>query len=172
MPARTKRKEHGTGGTERAQPVLLSPKLTRAVHLIATTEQPQKAVAKIVGMSESYLCKQLQRPEVAERLEQAKQAFAFDFEQLRNRARSLAITTAMDMLANSNNDNVKLKLVELLTREAAKGPGVVVNNTFGGGGYEYLPPNAQVIDIVGRDVTPTDRQSDGQEDETPTQQGD
>jgi hypothetical protein len=65
------------------------------------------------------------------------------------RRKARAFEVAMQLLEASSSDSVKARMVEFLAGESRNAPQVAVNisQNLGAGGYEYLPPGAQIVDV-------------------------
>lgn len=136
--------------------------LRKAIDLMATKGMGVGKAAEAAGMNASALSRALARGGVREALEQRKAQFCLDADKLEGMAKAMAIQTGIDLMLNSQSDQVKARMVELF-RGGSRGP--LVNISIPAQepttGYRYQRPqsgaptdqasgadDAQVIDVT------------------------
>lgn len=98
--------------TLRKTPPRISQKVRLAVTNMVRLGQSQRLAAEEVGLSRQGLGKALKRPEVAALVEQAQHNLVAEIEGLRGVARLAAIDCGMDLLLNSKDERIKVRMVE------------------------------------------------------------
>lgn len=130
----------------------ISAKVRVAVEARARNGLSLEKAATLAGLSRQGLLKALKRPEVAALLAEEMEKVAADFERLRQVARVEALEVARKLLRESENESIRLRMAEVLMKAEGKGDAAVVVNVDArsGGGYEYVRPGQQVVEIQGR----------------------
>lgn len=126
--------------------VRISAKTRKAIALIATQGKTQRQAAKLAGMNESALSRALAQPHVKNALEQAKADYIAGVQAIRTVHKARAIEVAAELMDNAKSESVRMRAVEFFAGEM-RGPAVQVTVNTGQKGYEYVPPNARVIEI-------------------------
>lgn len=128
----------------------ISPKIRAAIDLRVKKGLSLEAAAEQAGLSRYGFQKALKRPAVADLLAEVQNRFLAEVNGKRAILSARALDIAADMLNNEETDSkTKLRLIELLMADA-KAPAVSVHvdaSTNISGGYEFVPPNARVIEI-------------------------
>lgn len=140
----------------------------QALDLIATQGISQIKAAEIVGMDRSALNRAMQKEHVQAELEAKKVRYIAAQGAMRSTLRARALEVAADLMENAASEAVRMRAVEFLAGES-KQTGVQVNvqtNIHAGGGYEFVPPNARVVEIA------LDQASSDADAETPAISGD
>jgi hypothetical protein len=132
---------------KRAQPPRLSTKLRKAIDAIAQQGVTQRKAADDAGMNERALSKALKKPHVAEALESQRALFVNDMDKLKGIAKALAIQTGIDLMRDSKDERIRAKMVEFFAGEAKQAAQVQVNVDARSGGYEFVRPGQQVVEI-------------------------
>lgn len=132
---------------KRAQPPRLSAKLRRAIDAIASEGVTQRRAADIAGMNERALSKALKKPHVAEALESERALFVNEMDKLKGIAKALAVQTGIDLMRDSKDERIKAKMVEFFAGEVKQAAHVQVNVDARSGGYEFVRPGQQVVEI-------------------------
>ena len=161
----TKRGASPAGVGSRAR---VSAKCREAIGYIVTLGCTQEQAAKLAGMHRAALNRALAKPHVKAALHAAQDQRIKDINAKRGLYKALAWERCADIALNSKDERVSLKAVELLASEGRQS-GVQVNvqtNVQTGGGYEFVPPNARVVEIA------LDQASSDTDAETPAIAGD
>tara|TARA_R110000868_G_scaffold237132_9_gene491617 strand:- start:27811 stop:28194 length:384 start_codon:yes stop_codon:yes gene_type:complete len=120
-----------------------------------------KECAERAGLSEAGIHKARLKQSVVDLLEQMKGQYVQRIESMEQVHKARALEVARELLEQSENKQVRARMVEFLRREPA-GPAVAVQiNNHGGGGYEYVRPGATLVEITG----PHDTKSSSQDEE-------
>lgn len=94
---------------------------------------------------------------VADLLSQTQTRFVAEVNSERALHRARALDVAMEIRnSDKTEDRIKVKLIEILSK-GGKAPAVSVHveaSTTHHGGYEFVPPNARVVEIKGGDAEP------------------
>lgn len=141
----------------------ISARVSQALDLIATQGMSLTKIAETVQMDRTALWKALQKENVQAELEQRKARYITAQTAMKGTLKARALEVAADLMENASSEAVRARMVEFLAGESKSGPSVsvTVNN---GGGYEFAPPGARIVEI---EASATDTQSSGQDDETP-----
>lgn len=118
-----------------------SPKVARAIDIIASTGQSLKAASKLAGMNESALCRALAMPHNKEALEQRKALLCVEMDSLKPIARAIAYREGMDLMQNSPSHQVRARMVEFFAGETKQALVNVQVNTGAPHGYAYKRPD-------------------------------
>lgn len=153
------------GGKQR-----ISAKTREAIKYLATLGCTQEEAAKLTGMNRSALTRALSKPHTREALHQAQAQQIKAIAAKKPLYKALAWERAHYIAQNSKDERTSLKAVELLTREPGAAPSLSVT-VNAGGGYEFAPPGARVVDIehapLSDDGRALDTQSSDQGHEPP-----
>jgi len=144
---------------KRAQPPALRAKLRHACELIADEGRTQRAAADAAGMDETALGRALRKPHVIAYIEDRKALNALNADDLMGLAKVRAIQRGIELLNNSTSDAVTARMVEFFAGERSKGAQIQVNVDARSGGYEFIRPGQQVVEIKANPApkaTPTD----------------
>lgn len=126
------------GGPKRRK----SPKVARAISVIATLGKSQREAAAIVGMNEDALSRALAQPHNRAALDEAKALACMESEALKPLARAIAIREGMDLMQNSPSHQVRARLVEFFAGEARQPlVNVNINQPEPATGYTYRRPD-------------------------------
>ncbi len=120
--------------------------------------------ARRAGLSQAGYWKGNKTPPALEYRKQLIDAILQGETELKARAKALALRHAMDMLTGNATEATRLKLVELLTREASTPAAAVQVNVNNSTGYEFARPNQQIVEITaesGQNSRAPDTQSGG-----------
>lgn len=135
----------------------ISPKVRDAIEARVCKGLSIAAAAEEAGLSRTGFAKALQRPAVADLLSQTQARFVAEVNSKRALHRARALDVAMEMLnSDKTDDRVKVKLIEILSQDG-KAPAFSVHvdaSTNHHGGYEFVPPNARVVEIKSEDAEP------------------
>lgn len=128
----------------------ISAKLRKAIELRVYKGLLWVDAAQAAGLSPSGVFNQLSKPHVKEftaTLEgQRDQAIM-----AKEKANKLKAQQVLgDVMEGELDNRIRLKAVELVTREPRNQPQIAVNvqTNVGGGGYEYVRPGQQMVDIT------------------------
>lgn len=147
-------------------PVFQAPRmrgpLRAAILHMVETGCSQRQAAIHAGMNETALGRALRKPAIAGWKQSLEAQYALDAEQLKGRAKAIAIHAGIDLLHNAQSEAVRARMVELFAGEAKAGTQVNVNIGAKASGYEYLRPGARVIEIRAGDDGPQDTASSGE----------
>lgn len=119
-----------------------------ALALVAQEGCSQRDAARRAGVHEVTFSKALRKPHVAAELDRMKQGVAEAIGAMKGHFRTLALEHAWYLAKNAKSEAVQARMVELLAGETRATPLVQFNISPGGGGYEYLPPGSQLVDIT------------------------
>lgn len=126
----------------------MRPALREACELIIQKGVTQREAALRAGMNERALSRALLKPHIRAWLEQKKADFAVDMLQLKDRAKSIAIATGIDLMHSAQSEAVRARMVELFAGEGKAGTSVAVQVNVDRGGYEFVRPGARMVDIT------------------------
>lgn len=143
----TKRGVSPAGGASKAR---ISAKTRKAIGYLVTLGCTQEEAAKLAGMNRSALTRALSKEHTQTALHDAQLQRIKDITAAKPLYKALAWERAHRIAQESKDERVSLKAVELLTSEGRQS-GVQVNvqtNVQTGGGYEFVPPNARIVDIT------------------------
>lgn len=134
----------------------ISPGLRAAIKLRVETSLPIEDVCARAGVAVSGFYKAMKRQAVRDYYEAEQARFIREVDRRRASYRAQAIEVAAHLMHKAGSEAVRMRAVEFFASEQRGGPSVQVNVAVGGGGYEYLPPGARLVEIDGeaRDVTP------------------
>jgi hypothetical protein len=118
----------------------------------------QRKAAEIAGLDETSLGRALKKPHVKAYLDAQRALFVADIDKLKGMAKALAIQTGLDLMRDTADERIKVKLVEFFAGEGQRGASVQVNVDARSGGYEFPRPGQRVVEIEGK-ATPLDTQS-------------
>lgn len=104
----------------------ISPRVRLAVTRLVRHGATQVEAAKTAGLSRQGLGKALKRSEVQELVAQARLNLVAEADNLRAVGRVVALETALDLLQNSTDERIKVRMVEFLAADG-KSPQVQVN---------------------------------------------
>lgn len=127
----------------------VSTKARAAIGYLVKLGCTQEEAAKLADMNPAALSRALAKPHVKAALQEAKQQTIQAIKADKPLYEALAWKRCHDIAQNSKDERTSLKAVELLAL-GSKQPGVQVNvqtNVHAAGGYEFVPPNARVVDI-------------------------
>lgn len=141
----------------------ISKRVMQALDLIATQGMPITKVAETVSMDRTALWKALQKENVKAELEQRKVRYIAAQGAMRSTLKARALEVAADLMENATSEAVRMRAVEFLAGETKAGPSVSVT-VNAGGGYEFAPPGARIVDI---EHAPLDTQSSDQCEDMP-----
>lgn len=142
----TKKGASPAGVSSRAR---VSSKARAAIGFLAKLGCTQEQAAQLAGMNAAALSRALGQPHVQAALQEAKEQRIKAINASKPLYKALAWEQAHKLAQSSADERIRLKAVELLTGEGRPG-GVQVNvqTNLHGGGYEFVPPNARVVDIA------------------------
>ncbi len=104
--------------------------------------------AKAAGLSKNGFAKALKRPAVQENLQEVQRAFVAEAEASRALLKVRALEVAADLMMNAKSEAVRARMVEFLASDGkATQVAVHVDARQLGGGYEYPPHGARLVDI-------------------------
>lgn len=129
------------------QPPRMRPALREAVTLIVEKGITQREAAKRVGMNETALGRALAKPHIKAYVEAQKALFLTDMLKLKDRAKSIAIATGIDLMHTATSEAVRARMVELFAGEVRSGPSVAVQVNVDRAGYEFVRPGQRVVEI-------------------------
>lgn len=133
----------------------ISARVRKAIKLRVEKGFPWDVCAERAGLACSSIYKAKQQPHVIKYLEEQKALYCKDIEALEDAHKARALEVARELLDDEENKAVRARMVEFL--RGGKGQNAVnvqINNNIGQPqGYEFVPPNAQVIDITPADQT-------------------
>ncbi|MFN4160047.1 MAG: hypothetical protein ACK4GO_16825 [Gemmobacter sp.] len=112
--------------TPKKQP-RISDKVRKAISHMVRLGQSQTLAAEQVGLSRQGLNKALRRPEVVALVEQAQRSLVLEIEGLRGVARLAAIDAGLDLMLNSKDERIRVRMVEFFAAEPGKTPQIAVN---------------------------------------------
>lgn len=128
-------------GTTAPKRPSMRPALSMALDEIALKGRTQRDAARVAGLHEKSLSRALQKPHIAAWLEYQQTQAILDADQLKTKARAMAIRVGIDLLHSATSEAVKARLVEFFAGEP-KTPAVAVQiNNNAGAGYVYRPPD-------------------------------
>ena len=143
MTQKTPRNIVTTTSTQTAQPVRMSAKLRRALDLVAVKGQTYRQAARAVGMYETSLSRALSREAPKAYLEERKALAALEASSLMGIAKSIAVTTGIELMQTSQSDNVRARMVEFFAGEGKQALVNVQVNNAAPHGYTYTRPDSQ-----------------------------
>lgn len=130
------------GGSGKAR---VSAKTRKAIGYLVTLGCTQEVAAKLADMDRTALNRALSKPHAKAALHEAQMQRIKEINEAKPLYKALAWERAHKIAQESKDERVSLKAVELLTGEG-KQSGIQVN-VHAAGGYEFVPPNARVVDI-------------------------
>lgn len=130
------------------QPPRMRPALREAVEFIVQKGVTQREAARLSGMNERALSRALLKPHIKAYVEHEKALFLTDMLKLKDRAKSIAIATGIELMHSAASEAVRARMVELFAGEAKAAPqfNVQINNDRGG--YEFPRPGQRLVDIT------------------------
>lgn len=121
--------------------------LRKAIDAIVLKGKTQRDAAKLADMNETSLGRALARPPIRAYLEERKAQACLDADQLKARAKAIAIQEGVRLMTESTSEQVRARMVEFFAGEGSKGTQVQVNVDARSGGYEFVRPGQQVVEI-------------------------
>lgn len=118
-----------------------SPKVARAIDIIATTGQSQKDAAKLAGMDHSSLSRALAQPHNRALLDERKALLCMEMDSLKPIAKAIAYREGMNLMQNSPSHQVRARMVEFFAGEGKQALVNVQVNTAAPHGYAYKRPD-------------------------------
>lgn len=168
MNARTSITKKGASPLGGASKARISAKTKEAIGYLVTLGCTQEKAAELAGMNRSALTRALSKKHTKAALHEAQLQRIKDITSKKGLYKALAWEQLHKLAHDSTDERIRLKAVELLTSEGRQS-GIQVNvqnNVQTGGGYEFVPPNARVVEIA------LDQASSDTDAETPTIAGD
>ena len=120
-----------------------SPKVARAIDIIATTGITLRLAAGHAGMNESALSRALAQPHNKAALDERKALLCLEMDSLKPIARAIAYREGMDLMQNSPSHQVRARMVEFFAGEGKQALVNVQVNTNAPHGYAYKRPDTQ-----------------------------
>lgn len=124
-----------------------SAKTREAIGYIVSKGCTHEEAAKLAGMNRAALTRALQKPHTKAALEEARLQQVQAITEQKGLYKALAWKRAHEIAQTTKDERVALKAVELLTGESKAGPSVSV--TVNAGGYEFVRPGQQLVEIEG-----------------------
>ncbi|WP_220747270.1 hypothetical protein [Jannaschia pagri] len=145
-----KEKNNTTGGARR-----ISERVKKAIHLVVHQGKTQMDAEKEADLSSGYFTIVMKKPHVRQYFNEQKVIADTDIAQLRASGEKVALITAIDLLQNSKDERIRVKMVEFLASKAppSASPVTIVNAP---GGYVYSDPRDPASGA--KDVTPEEDQ--------------
>ena len=112
----------------------LSEKLRVAIHARVTQGMTITDACNKAGLSTAGWFKAMQRPAVAEYVQEVKAKFVAEADQMRAHAKTLAIAEAVKLMTSSKDEKIRARMAEFLAGDG-KTPAVAVNVDM-----RHLPP--------------------------------
>jgi transposase len=143
----------------------MSAPVRRAIDLYITNGMSKADAAREVGISEGHLYNYLMKPHAKAYELERKVQYIQDVEEMKAPYKSQAFEVARDLMHNAKSEAVRMRAVEFFAGEHKnKGFNVAVQvNNHTAGGYEYVQPGQQIVEI-----TPvTDTKSDSVAEQEP-----
>lgn len=126
----------------------LSAKMAAAIRMTVEQGLTGDEAAKRAGLSSAGYWKGNKTPPALEYRKALINSIMTGETELKARAKAIAINQAITMLQGETSEATKLKLVELLTREASTPAAAVQVNVSNSTGYEFARPNQQIVEIT------------------------
>ncbi|MBT9385483.1 hypothetical protein KM176_16535 [Pseudooceanicola sp. CBS1P-1] len=121
--------------------------MRKALELKVETAKPWADCAREAGMSEAGIHKARKQPHVQALFDDIKAQYVQRIETMKKVHEARALEVARELLDQTDNKQVRARMVEFLRREPA-GPAVAVQiNNGGAGGYEFVRPGSRVVEI-------------------------
>ncbi|MBY6163423.1 hypothetical protein KUV73_21260 [Mameliella alba] len=135
----------------------ISAKLRKAIELRIRRGMTISAACEAAGISCAGWHKAMKRAAVRDYLEAEAARYIGETERLRVTAKARALEVALDLMENAKSETVRARMAEFLASEG-KAPQVAVHVDARPqtGGYEYVPPGSQVVEVKAQRSTPTD----------------
>lgn len=147
------------------QPPRMRPALREAVEFIVQKGVTQREASRLAGMNERALSRALLKPHIKAYVEHEKALFLTDMLKLKDRAKSIAIATGIELMHSAASEAVRARMVELFAGEPRPGASVAVQVNVDRGGYEFVRPGQKMVDI-----TPVPDTSSGDTDSQVTEE--
>jgi len=142
----------------------ISARVRDAVRLRVEKGYKCEDAARAAGLSSAGYYKAMNQPHVRAYAEALKMAYIERIQADKAILRAEALEVARDLLHNSPSDQVKARMVEFLAGEAKSGASVNVQINNNSGGYEFVRPGQQIVEIRATlDSVSGDDQSQGAE---------
>lgn len=122
--------------------------LREAVRLIVQKGYQIGKAAEAAGLHPVSLSRALARPPIRAYLEEQKALYCLDADQLKGRAKAMAINAGIDLMHNAQSEAVRARMVELFAGEGGKGAQLQVTINNDRGGYEFVRPGQRIVDIT------------------------
>ena len=129
------------------QPPRMRPPLKEAVSLIIEKGITQREAARRVGMNETSLGRALAKPHIKAWIDNEKALFLTDMLKLKDRAKAIAIATGIELMHSATSEAVRARMVELFAGEPKKANEINVQINNDRGGYEFVRPGSQLVEI-------------------------
>jgi hypothetical protein len=131
------------------RPSRMSAKLRNAIHLHVQEGKTILAACKEAGMSPQGFHKAMKRPTVRDYLQKVQAEFVTSVESKRALHRARAFEVGLDLMINSKSEAIRARMVEFFAGEAKQAAQVQVNVDARSGGYEFVRPGQQLVEIKG-----------------------
>lgn len=131
------------------RPSRMSAKLRQAIHLHVREGLTIVAACEKAGMSTQGYHKAMKRPPVRDYLQKVQAEFVTSVESKRAQYRARAFEVGMDLMLNSKSEAIRARMVEFFASDAKVSPVSVHIDARQAGGYEFVRPGQQVVEIKG-----------------------
>jgi hypothetical protein len=142
------RRTHATATGDRR----ISAKVRKALHLVAWQGLTQREAAQEAGLHPVSLSRALAHGNVRTYLDEQKALVLQEIERLKTRAKLVALQEGIKMMGPDAPANVRARMVELFSAEPRAAGNVAVQVNVDRGGYEYVRPGSQVVDVIPQDA--------------------
>lgn len=134
----------------------ISQKVRDAVDLRVREGLSIAAAAERAGMSRNGFAKALKRAAVQDLVREVQERFVIESEAARAVYRARAFEVALHLMENAKSETVRARMVEFLAGDGISPQVAVhVDARQKGGGYEYLRPGEEIVEIVSGKIEPT-----------------
>ncbi len=125
----------------------MSVKLRTAIDLRVTKGLTIKDACIEAGMSEAGFHKAMKRPAVRDHLQEVRLRFITEVDASKAIYKARAFEVAADLMENAESETIKMRAIEFLANEGKTANSVNVHVDARQGGYEYVRPGQQLVEI-------------------------
>lgn len=129
----------------------LSAKLRKAIELRVRGGLKITDACKEASFSPAGWHKAMKRPAVQDHLKEVQQAYVLEVDASAALYKARALEVAQDLMLNAKSESIRARMAEFLAGDAkAAQVAVHIDARQQSRGYEYVRPDQQVVEIVGK----------------------
>ena len=130
------------------RPPRMRAALRHAIELRVKKGMTVRAACEESGMSPQGFHKAMKRPAVRDYLQTIQLEFVASVEANKATYKARALEVGMDLMLNSKSEAVRARMVEFFAGDGKVSPVSVHIDARHTGGYEYVRPGQQVVEVV------------------------